>query len=36
MAKQSGRQEHRTMLTHMADTWERIAKDMESENGKGR
>ena len=26
-------QQHRTMLQHIAETWERIAKDMESENG---
>ena len=36
MAKHSTRQEHRIMLQHMADTWERIAIDMEGENGKDR
>ena len=34
MAKIMSQQEHRTMLQHIAETWERIAKDMESENGK--
>jgi len=29
MATTIKNQEHRVMLQHMADTWERIAKDME-------
>lgn len=28
MAEATNRQEHRVMLTHMAETWERIAKDL--------
>jgi hypothetical protein len=34
MAKSMASQEHRVMLQHMADTWDRIAADMEGENGK--
>ena len=29
----STNREHQVMLQHIADTWERIAKDIESENG---
>jgi hypothetical protein len=31
LSKQAHRQEHRVMLAHMAETWERIAKTYESE-----
>jgi hypothetical protein len=30
LAKQAHRQEHRVMLLHMAETWERIAKTYEN------
>jgi hypothetical protein len=32
LAKQANRQEHRVMLMHMAETWERIAKTYENGN----
>ena len=30
LSKQASRQEHRIMLLHMAETWERIAKTYEN------
>ena len=31
MAQRASNPEHRTMLTHMAETWERIAKSLQTD-----
>ena len=33
LAQRATNPEHRTMLDHMAETWERIAKSLQRENG---
>jgi hypothetical protein len=33
MAKRAHKPEHQTMLEHMADTWERIAKNLTATDG---
>lgn len=35
MAEHAGSKEHRVMLLHMADTWERICHDLKKPNGDG-
>jgi hypothetical protein len=35
MAERAASKEHRVMLLHMADTWERICQDLKKSNGDG-
>lgn len=35
MAEHAGSKEHRVMLLHMADTWERICHDLKKPDGDG-